>query len=491
MPTRTRIEDWSTTIDALYASSEVWRPHADTLAATGDAYVQQMSTPGGTDWDGDSGETASASALADRGVVWRAGDLIRDDLATTAGEGASNQRQALSRALDAISNAEMNDFKVADDLTVTDTRRYSSGQSSLQAQRQDQAQEHQNDIVHHAKVLQSVNADTAAKLNTGKAVLDGMIPTDWNTHRDGSIQAVDHQTWKESPGTAEDEINRRQNQIDAFKEVFGREPKSKADWTTAAALDPHSYDPMYQGVNAEVRVAKIEPVPGQGVVRVSQWIEQRDVWSSLDGKRDFGDNRTANPNFDPEHARVTTYIDYENGLVVMRQNPSVELNDDGGPGRVKVGVPEAVIQQNSDGAVRITYDAANPFAPGPAANPPEPLHPWTVNGDLVFTPTGDGIQVDGTRTNYPSMEVYQDLPNGTTSSVLIDQAIAGNSTGPMVNLPFHHDVGIGGDAFEPFNTGGWNPEYDVRVPLPSTEFGSTASPPTVPPSRLPPGTTQF
>lgn len=62
---------------------------------------------------------------------------------------------------------------------------------------------------------------------------------------------------------------------------------------------------------------------------MSQYIEQRDV-SDPDpnplnlnpGARDLGNNRTADPNFDPEHTKVTTYVDYENGIVVMRQNPS-------------------------------------------------------------------------------------------------------------------------------------------------------------------------
>ncbi|BBY46001.1 hypothetical protein MCEL_42960 [Mycolicibacterium celeriflavum] len=94
-------------------------------------------------------------------------------------------------------------------------------------------------------------------------------------------------------------------------------------------------------------------------------------------------------------------------------------------------------------------------------------------------------------TNYPSLEVYQDLPNGSTRTVLIDPAIAGNSTGPMVNLPEHHEVGQGGSAFGPFDTSGWNPQYDVRVPLPTTELGPTASPPTVPTSPSQPGVTQF
>src|SRR5690606_40102148 len=112
-------------------------------------------------------------------------------------------------------------------------------------------------------------------------------------------------------------------------------------------------------------VVEIEPVPGQGVVRVSQWIEQRDVISGPT-TRDFGNDRTADPHFDPADTKVTTYIDYENGLVVVRQNPSVELDSDGGPGEVKIGVPEAVIQQNGDGAVRVKYEAGNPFAPWPS-----------------------------------------------------------------------------------------------------------------------------
>ena len=158
-----------------------------------------------------------------------------------------------------------------------------------------------------------------------------------------------------------------------------------------------------------------------------------------------------------------------------------------------MGVPEAVIQQTNDGAVRIRYEAANPFAPGIAQDPPWPLsdNPWTVNGDLVFTPTADGVRVDGTRTNYPSLEVYQDMPNDPTRTVLIDPAIAGNSTGPIVNLPEHHDVGVGGEAFAPFDIGRWNADYDVKVPLPSTNFGPAADAPTVAAEPASPGVVQF
>ncbi|MGB8404694.1 MAG: hypothetical protein WCE30_11600 [Mycobacterium sp.] len=287
----------------------------------------------------------------------------------------------------------------------------------------------------------------------------------------------------QSPPPADQNSNR----VAAFRQVYGHDPVTPNDWQMAAVLDPHSYDPRTQGKSPEIRVVKIRPVAGQGLVRMSQWIAEPDVVSGP-GKRDFGNNRGPDPHFDPTNTKVTTYIDYEHGVVVMRQNPSVEQTASGGPGQAKVQAPQGSVTQTPDGAVRIQYQAANPFAPDIAKNPPGPLadHSWTVNGDLVFTPGAAGVHVDGTRGDYPWMEVYQDLPNGTTNTVLIDPASAGNSFGPMTYLPFHHDVGIGGRAFGPFDTGGWNPRYDVRVPLPSTDFGLSSDPPSVP--VLPPTT---
>lgn len=298
-----------------------------------------------------------------------------------------------------------------------------------------------------------------------------------------TIQSVDH-SFKRGP--ASDDA-RRSNQIDAFRKVFGRDPVSRSDWTTAAALDAHTYDPKFQGVDSEVRVARIAPVPGQGVVRTSQWIEQ--PWVNRLGPRDAGNDRGSNSRFDPEDTKVTTYIDYENGVVVIRQNPSVELDADDAPARVEVGVPQGSVMQAPDGSVRIKYDAGNPLAPSATTDPRGPFgsHRLSVNGDLVFTPGPGGVQVDGTRTDYPSLEVYQDLPGGTRT-VLIDPAQSGSINGPMLNLPFHHDLGIGGKAFAPFDHGGsWNPRFDVRTPLPVTDFGPTTAPPSVPSSSGKPG----
>jgi hypothetical protein len=348
------------------------------------------------------------------------------------------------------------------------------------------AHEHQLLDQHITQLEDQAIGDTKAPLGQIQSIRNGY--SDYlqkslaNLRTDGydpaPIQAVDT---PEAPAEYDAEANRRQHQTDAFTQVFGRAPSSPVDWDTAAALDPHSYDPKNGGVGPEVRAARIRPVPGQGVVRVSQWIEQRDVYE-FPPTRDFGDNRAAGPSFGPEDARVTTYIEYENGIVVMRQNPSVQQDGSGEPGQVQVGTPHGSVTQTSDGAVRVKYDAGNPFAP--IRNLPGLAdHPWTVNGDLVFTPGSGGVHVDGTRTDYPSMEVYQDLPDGSRHTVLVDPAQSARSLGPAANLTGHHDVGIGGRAFEPFDKGGWNPQYDVRVPLPPTDFGSVTNPPSVPPLR--------
>lgn len=328
------------------------------------------------------------------------------------------------------------------------------------------------------QVIADTVADSRARAEVVRS-LSGSFSVERRPRGPG-VQAVDH-TFKKAPGSTDE---RRLNQIGAFREVFGRDPVSASDWTTAAALDTHTYDPKFQGVESEVRVARIAPVPGQGVVRASQWIPQRDVKSGF-SSRDFGNERGPDAHFDPEDTKVTTYIDYDNGIVVMRQNPSVELNESGGPGRVKVGVPQGSIAQAADGSVRIKYDAGNPLVPAATTDPRGPFgdHRLSVNGDLVFTPGPGGVHVDGTRTDYPSLEVYQDLPNGTTRTVLIDPAQSGSSVGPLFNLSFHHDVGIGGTALAPFDHGGsWNPRFDVRTPMPATDFGPTSSPPSVPSS---------
>jgi hypothetical protein len=131
----------------------------------------------------------------------------------------------------------------------------------------------------------------------------------------------------------------RGNQIAAFRAEFGRDPVSDSDWATAAALDPHSYNPKNKGVEANIVVARIRPVPGQGTVRTNLFIPSKDVWAPalelplfnghlLPYDNNLGDNRGFDPSVVPEEARVAIYTDFENGIIVARQNPSVNAAPD-------------------------------------------------------------------------------------------------------------------------------------------------------------------
>jgi hypothetical protein len=182
--------------------------------------------------------------------------------------------------------------------------------------------------------------------------------------------------------------------------VFGHTPVTDSDWLTAAALDPHSYDPTNQGVEANVILGRIQPVPGQGVVRTKLFIPSEDVWAPATGwppyDNNLGDNRGFSPTAEPEDSRVTIYTDFENGIVVARQNPSIDA------------------VQQANGSVLIRYNAADPFSPGGEGL--AKASGISVNGTLGISPSSNGIRVAGDDiTTFPALEIYSDR-NGTDNS---------------------------------------------------------------------------
>lgn len=303
------------------------------------------------------------------------------------------------------------------------------------------------------------------------------------------LRFTDQRTQAPVPGLGRDDPARQGASDAAFLKLFGELPDSKVDRATAEALNPNSYDPKYEGVGPEIRVARIKPVPGQGVVRVAHWIEQDEVFNPVMLATNLGDGRGSQQNFDPEHGKVITYVDYENGIVVMRQNPSVrpEIHGPDGlvPPEARVAAPKGRVWQRPDGSVRVEYGARDGF------NPDFGRTFGTVNGDLVFTPGQDGVRIDGTRTNFPSFEAYQDFADGSSRVVLMDKAGdhgigPGTQLGPTMNLWANHDVGIGQDAIDRFrhwrNAGAADPTLGAveQVENPSVDFGTVNSPPTVP-----------
>lgn len=62
-----------------------------------------------------------------------------------------------------------------------------------------------------------------------------------------------------------------------------------------------------------------------------------------------------------------------------------------------------------------------------------------------------GVTVHCTRTDYPSLAVYQEYQNGHINDVAINPAVSGGEHGPLVNLPFHHTIpGSDPDIFDKF-----------------------------------------
>jgi hypothetical protein len=278
--------------------------------------------------------------------------------------------------------------------------------------------------------LESIRTNYSDKMQTSLTVLrtDGYDPQ--------TIQALDVPG---APSKAEPETNRRQNQIESFTKVFGRPPNSAADWETAAALDPHSYDPKNGGEHPNIVVQRIKPVPGQGVVRTNLFIPGQGVVNpQLDWPpfhNNLGDDRGFSATAEPESSRVSITVDYENGIIVTRQNPSVDERT----GQIRTGTPSVSAVQKSNGAVLIKYSAADPMSPGG-----EGLAKATtldVNGTIAIAPTADGPRVGGNVTNFPAIEIYSDRAGATTPLVQAWPQYVDGNLGPEAGLWWHKDIG--------------------------------------------------
>jgi hypothetical protein len=127
----------------------------------------------------------------------------------------------------------------------------------------------------------------------------------------------------------------------------------------------------------------------------------------------FGDNHGFNPNTGAENSRVVLPADYDNALVIARQNPSVDT----GSGQVKVGTPHINVSQNPNGSTHVEYRAIDPFSPG--GEEIALASPWTVNGELVVKSTADGPIAAGIVSDFPAVEIYHHGVDGTSEMAKI------------------------------------------------------------------------
>jgi hypothetical protein len=287
------------------------------------------------------------------------------------------------------------------------------------------------------------------------------------------------------------DARQQQNQRDTFRQVYGRDPASANDWRMAEALDPQTYDPRYRGLKSNVVVGRFKPVPGGGVYRQNMYIPAPEVQNFELNMRAFphmaGDNRGPSPFAAAEASRVSLYADMEHGIIVARQNPTMSTDGvDAG-----AGIPLVGALQGDNGALMISYLAADPFEPGPA----KPF--VNVNGTVSIAPNGGGnIAAGGVITPYPSTEAYQYKPDGTVTQ-LFNQQVTTDQLGPLTLPLGHNHVGASlPDLPQPWTAptpDGLPPSAPRLIPtepLPVTTLGPAANPPTiytvpVPPAPLP------
>lgn len=250
-------------------------------------------------------------------------------------------------------------------------------------------------------------------------------------------------------GLTPDEVARdatqAKNRRDAYRQVYGHDPVTANDWRMASALDATTYGPRDHGVPAEVVAGRFTPQPGRGVVRTNMFIPAdkvynlpKDLQDVTDGRLrpdNFGDHRGPSATADMEGSRVTVMVDYEHGVVAVRQNPTVAV--DGQRGGAAADIPSVHVLQGSDGRLTIDYNANDAYE-----NPAGTAMNVTVNGRVTLEPgDGNSVRLGGNTTIYPSMETYQYRAGSAPVQLQWDQANSGSEWGPGTSLARHHWIG--------------------------------------------------
>lgn len=290
-----------------------------------------------------------------------------------------------------------------------------------------------------------------------------------------------------TPGQVAIDAGQERKSRDAFRQVYGRDPLSANDWRMAEGLDPHTYDPRYRGLESNVVVGRFNPMPGGGVYRQNMYIPGAEVQNfELDDRGNphmVGDNRGPSPFAPAESSRVSLYVDMEHGIIVARQNPT--MSTDGVD--AAAGIPVVGALQGDNGALMISYRAADPFEPGA-------VKPFVnVNGTMNIAPTGGGnVAVGGDITPYPNTEAYQYKPDGTVTQ-LFNQQVTTNQLGPLTLPLGHNHVGASlPDLPQPWTApmpDGLPPSAPRLIPtqpLPVTILGPAANPPNIYTVPVPP-----
>lgn len=183
IPTKSQVQNWqSAHLDAAAAQSRVSANESEDLF---EQHRQNIATPGGTEWVGDAKDAAWHRVTADLSVVRLQSDVQRE-AADIAERGANDIRAAQRAALDAIAGAESDGFRVGEDMSVRDTRRFDLATVAV---RKTAALEHAEYIRWNAEQLVQTDALVGRRLSAKAAELDGILFEGEGSN--GVIQAVD------------------------------------------------------------------------------------------------------------------------------------------------------------------------------------------------------------------------------------------------------------------------------------------------------------
>ncbi len=237
MPSRSDVESWDSS--DLDAAATRWRTVAAALESAFEQHRQNILTPGGTTWEGDAKDAALDRVTTDTSVVRRQGDVHRE-AAGIARRGSEDIQSARSRALEAIAEAEQDDFTVGDDLSVTDNRAYDE---ETAAARMTAATEHAEFIRWRAEQLVATDALVGRQLEANAAELEGIRFDGGHSGKttDPTIRLVDNKT-EDTGSPKESSGSRREPPLEGMlgegKTTEGQQPSSLDEALTEVAGKP-------------------------------------------------------------------------------------------------------------------------------------------------------------------------------------------------------------------------------------------------------------
>lgn len=194
IPTRSEIEAWTTSHLADAAAS--WRAAAEASEDAFDQHRQNISSPGGTTWEGDAKDAALDRVTRDIAVVGTQNEALLA-AAGTAENAVSDINSAQREALAAITAAESDDFTVGEDLSVTDNRPYDEETAAARATA---AMEHAEDIRWTAERLVQADSLAGSQLQAKAADLEGIrFDGEGEAGGDPTIQLVYSKTEASGP----------------------------------------------------------------------------------------------------------------------------------------------------------------------------------------------------------------------------------------------------------------------------------------------------